>query len=294
MSNEAKPSNKGKISEMVQGWSDGLQQDKPGKRISQKEKMLLDVAAFLDELIIKMEEGETDTAKEMLKRQIQEYDEQRKKSAAKQTKAHSPARENLQNLWSISILGSDETIEVAPLKTEEDLDNYLKVKKENDTLKGLWDDRYIQLLKDEVMSHSCFYCAIFLADCNEFIGYCGVNNINDAEWDLAIELTKEYQNKGYGYRAMRCLMDGLRAETGERHFKVRVDPDNIASQSLMRKLGFKPAGITTFLIKEERDLAQLEEANSQCMDERLMQLAEEFGVEPRKLLSHVLVYEIEL
>lgn len=50
---------------------------------------------------------------------------------------------------------------------------------------------------------------------------------------------------------------------GVKKFRVKIDADNYASQRLFEKLGAIPYGI-----------------------------AEQFGVEPRKLLSHVLEYEL--
>lgn len=62
----------------------------------------------------------------------------------------------------------------------------------------------------------------------------------------------------------------------------------------MKKLGAKPHGIANGLLKKEEDKEQFEMENEGLIDERLTQLAEKFGVEPKKLLSHVLVYQLEI
>lgn len=58
---------------------------------------------------------------------------------------------------------------------------------------------------------------------------------------------------------------------------------------MFRKLGFLPAGIDTFLIDDPEMLAKFEEMQLDRIDDSLCALAEEFGVAPRKLLSHLLV-----
>ncbi len=47
------------------------------------------------------------------------------------------------------------------------------------------------------------------------------------------------------------------------------------------------------MLHEEEDIRMCEEENLQEIDEKLIEVAEKFGVEPRKLLSHVLEYSLE-
>ncbi len=64
------------------------------------------------------------------------------------------------------------------------------------------------------------------------------------------------------------------------------------SQRLFEKLGAEPNGISEFLLHEEADIRRCEEENIHLLDERIQELAKQFNVEPRKLLSHVLEYKL--
>ncbi len=71
------------------------------------------------------------------------------------------------------------------------------------------------------------------------------------------------------------------------------DADNYASQHLFEKLGATPCGVAEFILHREEDIARYEEENIDTIDERLIETAQKFGVEPRVLLSHVLEYELK-
>ena len=105
-----------------------------------------------------------------------------------------------------TILASDEVLELVPIKAGIDVDYYLQVHKENDVLGNIWDEHYENHLRKEISTGKAFYCSIYLVDTDEYIGYCGINNIDEEERDLAIELLKRHQQKGYGFRAMKCLI----------------------------------------------------------------------------------------
>ena len=47
------------------------------------------------------------------------------------------------------------------------------------------------------------------------------------------------------------------------------------------------------MLHKEEDIIRCEEENMDAIDDKLMIVAEKFGVEPRKLLSHVLEYKLE-
>ena len=64
------------------------------------------------------------------------------------------------------------------------------------------------------------------------------------------------------------------------------------SQKLFEKLGAEPNGISEFLLHEEADIRRCEEENIHLLDKRIQELAKQFNIEPRKLLSHVLEYKL--
>ena len=88
------------------------------------------------------------------------------------------------------------------------------------------------------------------------------------------------------------MLSEIRQRLAVCEFRIRIDPGNTASQKLFEKLGAVPNGISEFLLHGEDELARCEEENLQYLDDNMVALAEKFGVEPRKLLSHVLEYRI--
>lgn len=88
-------------------------------------------------------------------------------------------------------------------------------------------------------------------------------------------------------------MSEMKSRVQKREFRVKIDSDNYASQGLFEKLGAVPYGIAEFMLHKEEDIRKCEEENLQEIDDKLMEVAEKFGVEPRKLLSHVLEYRLE-
>lgn len=80
---------------------------------------------------------------------------------------------------------------------------------------------------------------------------------------------------------------------GPSEFIARIEADNQRSQHMLRKLGFKPAGIDTFIIREPEELEKFEEVRLDEINDNIRALAKEFNVEPRKLLSHLLVFKRE-
>lgn len=125
-----------------------------------------------------------------------------------------------------------------------------------------------------------------------YLGYCGIKNIVSEPYEIAVELLPEWTGKGIGFRALTAMLDALRDRLGFIEYRVRIDPSNIASQKLFERLGAEPNGISETLIHDERALQELEDENLNLIDSSLTQLAEKFGVEPRKLLSHVLEYKL--
>lgn len=189
----------------------------------------------------------------------------------------------------------NDVFSLVPITTEALAEQYLEVRIEDAFLPSLYEDETArQTEMEEVLEDRTFYCGIISKGAGVFTGYCGINNIFAETPELAIAILKKYQHKGYGFEALNAFMKTVKEMTGIAHFIAKVDPENAASRQLMIKLGFKPAGIATFLIDDEDKLRRLEEENMEYLTKDLVELAGEFNVEPRKLLSHLLVYAIDL
>jgi len=152
---------------------------------------------------------------------------------------------------------------------ETDREMFLELQRETSMMRSmLKEEGYRLMLWDEHIQDKALMATIEVDD--EYAGYCGINNLSKEYWEIAIELREKW-----------------------REFRVKIDSDNYASQGLFEKLGAVPYGIAEFMLHKEEDIRKCEEENLQEIDDKLMEVAEKFGVEPRKLLSHVLEYRLE-
>lgn len=85
--------------------------------------------------------------------------------------------------------------------------------------------------------------AVHLKSNDEFIGWCGLKYIKEAnEIDLGYRLKEEYWGKGYGCEAAKATIDyGLKILKLKR-ITATVLPENIASWKIMEKCGMKYIG----------------------------------------------------
>ena len=154
------------------------------------------------------------------------------------------------------------------------------------------NDTYRKYLWEEFIDKNAANYCIYINDTMDFIGYCGIKDLTREIPELAIELLSKYRNHGYGFQALSLLMDQFSVITGEKIFRTRVEVDNYASQSLHRKLGAVPNGLSEFLLHGE-DLIRYQNENQYLIDDNIRKLAVDFGVDPIEILGHVLEYKIE-
>ena len=88
------------------------------------------------------------------------------------------------------------------------------------------------------------------------------------------------------------MLSEIKTRLGVKTFRVKIYSDNYASQRLFEKLGATPYGIAEFMLHKEEDIMRCKEENLNEINDRLIQTAKKFNVEPRKILSHVLEYEL--
>ncbi len=177
--------------------------------------------------------------------------------------------------------------------TNEDYENYMEVSYECAIMRSAFkEDVFKKDLWESFLSDTAANFSIFDKLTGEYVGYCGIKNINVESWELAIELLKKYRHRGYGYHALVVMLNALVELTGKTTYRSRVDSDNYASQNLMRKIGAIPNGISEMFIHGE-DLRKFQEENKDLIDDKLRKLAKEFHVAPIDLIGHVLEFRIE-
>lgn len=168
---------------------------------------------------------------------------------------------------------------------------FIELQKENNIVKSMMkEEAYRNMLWNEHIEYKALMFSVIVD--NEYAGYCGIKNTTHEQWEIAIEILNKWKHKGIGYRAISIMLDAIKNRLNMSEFRVRIDAENYPSQRLFEKLGAEPNGISEFLLHEEADIRRCEEENIHLLDERIQELAKQFNVEPRKLLSHVLEYKL--
>ena len=138
-----------------------------------------------------------------------------------------------------------------------------------------------------------FYCIIEHTASHNPIGYLGIKDANADVWEIAIELHWEQTHKGFGSKSIRLFLNEIHRITGHSEYKALVEPDNQPSQKCFGKIGANLVGLCNgpiLFFDEEKE--RFENSNLHLIDDNMKELARQIGVEPRKLLSHVLEYRI--
>lgn len=155
------------------------------------------------------------------------------------------------------------------------------------------EEKKESLFLTEALSPQVFYCVI--EDSKEMlpIGYLGIKDTSADLWEIAIELDEKHTQQGFGPRSIRLYLNEVQHITGRTEFKAVVEVDNIPSQKCFERLGAELVGLCdSVVLKTDNEKERFEERNLELIDAHMIELAERLGVEPRKLLSHVLDYRL--
>lgn len=149
------------------------------------------------------------------------------------------------------------------------------------------------LFLDETLSPQVFYCVIEEQTEKRPVGYVGVKDTRAGCWELAVELDRAHTRRGLGPRSIRLYLDEVHRRTGKTDFRAAVEVDNLPSQKCFERLGAVLAGLrSSKILKTEEQKTRFEERNLALIDSHMTALAARLGVEPRKLLSHILDYRL--
>jgi RimJ/RimL family protein N-acetyltransferase len=84
---------------------------------------------------------------------------------------------------------------------------------------------------------------VALAADDRAIGICGILRRETlADADLGFALLPEYRGQGYALEAAGAVLEHARTALGIGRLAAIVDPDNVGSIRLLKKLGFRRAG----------------------------------------------------
>jgi len=269
-------------------------------REAQKEKQIkieMEHYKFLQELLNLMEGIDELSDEEKAKRQL-EYNT---KIEERLNQLHKEI-EDLENKYAgkpwdftseraMDVFAEDDEIILRDYK-ENELDEYIQIKLENTDAADSYDDENKRKNAWKAFyNDNSFCCAIIRKSDDELIGYVSIKDSRSKLWEIAIELFRKYCNKGYGAKALKLFLPRLSEITGKTQFQALVETDNIPSQKLMEKLGARLIDIYDYTFNGDEDAARMfEEKYLDRITARMLELAEQINVEPRKMLSHVLEY----
>lgn len=187
---------------------------------------------------------------------------------------------------------SDGSLEICPVRLE-DKPFYCRIRRfwmrENGMMK------MAEILDDDVIWKQIrldrTFCCIVKLDGNP-IGYVMLQDTRESIWEIVAEFDPEYCNKGFGSTSTLLFLKAVQEITMKDLYRAKVEVENIASQKCLAKLGAELVGITNGAIEDEDEKTRFENENLDRIDANMVLLAEQLGIEPRKLLSHVLEYHI--
>lgn len=94
---------------------------------------------------------------------------------------------------------------------------------------------------DVLSAEAPFMVAVALKETDEMIGEIAVKPKTDMI-ELGYTFSYRYHRRGYAFEALTALIDQLHRMAPDRAFISFVEPQNIASMGLLRKLGYRDMG----------------------------------------------------
>lgn len=99
--------------------------------------------------------------------------------------------------------------------SDEDYEDYMKVSYECAIMRSAFkEDAFKKDLWESFISNTAANFSVFEKETREYMGYCGIKNVNVENWELVIELLKKYRHRGYGYHALATMLNALTELTG--------------------------------------------------------------------------------
>ena len=186
-----------------------------------------------------------------------------------------------------------EDIEIRPLSKGQDCENYIRLQKEVSPFRHMFDEKeFCDKSWEDMFAEGRIPSAITEEEDGNFCGYCAIKNIKHDKLEIQIELLEKFRRCGVGYPALCNLIYAMKEVHGIKNFTYCTDSDNYASQGLASKAGGKPHGLKRFFFLKKDETEKFEEENMDMLDDKLKGVAVSFNVEPRKQLSHILVYTV--
>lgn len=114
-------------------------------------------------------------------------------------------------------------------------------------------DQAIHSIRTQYLQNGIARWAVISAENEKLIGWCGLklltepNQMHFGLHDLGYRFNRKYWGKGYAYEAALAVVDYARNKMKLHKLVATVDPENVASIHILKKLGFH------FLEQQEED-----------------------------------------
>lgn len=244
--------------------------------------------------ILDADDGKTfEEKKEIILKHLRSYEETENLAdvLADAAMADMKGQQVKDTFWSLGpVICQDPSIVLRKVE-DADQEAFLAIEQEYSPMKSmLAEESYRVLLWKEHVAEKALMLSI--EKDGTYIGYCGIKNTSQQPWEIAIELLPRWTKQGLGPIAISAMLDAMKARLDISLFRVRIDPGNSSSQKMFERLGAVPNGISEYLLHDQSIIEECEENNLHLIDEDTIALAAKFGVEPRKLLSHILEYTL--
>jgi RimJ/RimL family protein N-acetyltransferase len=270
-----------------------------GKIFEQAEKNQLN--QYLDEILAMLEtmkeNGEAENFQEVGKQKVLDRLHEMIDSSERRTAAANTYGKpwDFSAEKSAAVFAENERIQLRPF-TERDKEFYATIRRQYSVLDigCLPEDEQMAFYWDEVQNDAAFFCTITQSDTASPVGYIGIKDTSRNLWEVSCELVPQACHQGYGLAANLLFLTTLRDITGKSQYHALVEVDNLPCQELMQKLDATLLGIYNYTFHSDAEAEAFEEDHIGQITDHMRQLAAELDVEPRKLLSHVLDYNINV
>lgn len=160
--------------------------------------------------------------------------------------------------------------------------------------KELPEEQLIASYWSETQKKSVFFCVIERTGDHAKLGYIALKNTSKDLWEIAIELDREHCYQGYGTKAIKLFLQKIKEITGRSQFQFLVEVDNIPCQNCMKKVKARLSGIHNLAFNNNQDAEAFEQNNLELITAHMKTLAKDLRVAPKRLLSHVLDYRLDV
>lgn len=99
---------------------------------------------------------------------------------------------------------------------------------------------FIALSSQDLISGKAILFCILKGESKEFLGCCGLHNINTRMVEIGLWLKKSAHGNGYGTETVKTLIEFAEAHLDFEYLLYPVDKDNWISKKIPEKLGFIP------------------------------------------------------